>query len=343
MSEDGLFYSASDADSEGHEGTYFVYGHAEVADALEAAGFGPEETREILQALHITPEGNFEGKNIVRLEEAQQRPEWFGQVREVLRALREKREYPFIDRKVQTSWSAMAVRGLLELGKTEVRYTGYAIASLEALLAFLMPDGTLYHTALIHGTPKIEAFLEDYAWLGTALVKAYETTLEEKYLLLARKLADTALERFHDSGRWYFSRGEFTTDADPTDSSYPGSIGVMTDLLLSLGILVEGRYRDLAFRTLEYHSAKLAKTPVHFPYLFNQAVRYLYEDRLVKAEVVTLREAAGQLDAIPYPYLRRRASTEAEGFMLCGTQSCFAQTGDPRILEKLLQNSIASI
>ena len=341
MQEDGLFYSAGDADSEGHEGTYFVYDYAEAGEAIEAAGFSRKETETILKTLHITPFGNFEGKNIVWLEHPADRPEWFEPVREALRSLRRKRAYPFIDKKVQTSWSAMMIRGLLELGKSDSAYTAEAVRSLEALLAFLMPEGKLYHTALIRSEPSIGAFLEDYAYLGTALVKAYEATFEERYLLLAQTLAETALGTFYDNGRWYFSRGEFTTDADPTDSSYPGSVGVMVDLLLSLGTLVQERYRRHAFRTLEYYSKKLAKTPIYFPCLFNQAMRYLYEDRVVKADDGKLKENIAVLSRIDYPYLHLKADTAETGFMLCGIQSCFAQTDDPAVLSALVQKSIS--
>jgi uncharacterized protein YyaL (SSP411 family) len=324
MQKESLFYSASDADSEGHEGTYFAYTYDEVYEALKAAGFEEKETEAIMQTLHITQAGNFEGKNIVWLENPLERPEWFEKVREVLRKLRQKREYPFIDRKIQTSWNAMMIRGLFELGKSDSTYTDEAVRALEALTNFLMPKGELYHTALIHSTPKIGAFLEDYAYLGTAFVKAYEATLDDAYLVQAQQMANHALETLYDNGRWYFSRGEFVTDADPTDSSYPGSVGVMVDLLLSLGILLEEKYRRFAFKTLEYYSAKLAKTPIYFPYLLNQAVRYLFEDLIVKADANKLLEAGDALSRVTYPFVHVKA-TEDEAYMLCGVQSCFAQ------------------
>ncbi len=343
MHKDHLFYSASDADSEGAEGTYFVYDYAEAAEAIEAAGFSHTETEAILATLHITPFGNFEGKNIVWLDDPKERPQWFDRVRAVLRGLRHRRAYPFIDRKIQVSWNAMMIRGLFELGKTDARYTAEAVASLDALLAFLMPEGKLYHTALIHSAPKIDAFLEDYAYLGTALVQAYEQTLEDRYLVLAQRMAEEALSNFFDKGRWYFSRGEFTTDADATDSSYPGSVGVVTDLLLSLGVLLDDKYRRFAFMTLEYHSAKLARTPIYFPYLFNQAMRYLYEDRVVKAGTRRLNEAKETIDALAYPYLHRKIDESGDGFMLCGTQTCFAHTQTPESLQAALEKTLVSI
>ena len=327
MCEAHLFYSASDADSEGEEGRYFLFEYPTVYFALQGAGYDAPMCDTICKTLHITPEGNFEGRNIVWLETPDKRPEWFDDVVILLKTLRREREYPFIDRKVQTSWNAMMLRALFTLGADHPGYTAVALETLEALKGFLMPEGTLYHTALIHSIPKVEAFLEDYAYLGTALVKAYEATFDDTHLLLAQQLANNALERFYDNGRWYFSRGEFTTEADLSDGTYPGSVGVMVDLLLSLGILVDEKYRRFAFKTLEYYSAKLAKTPIYFPYLFGQAVRYLFEDMLIKAPGVRLREHAGVLAALTYPYTHLKADT-ASGFMLCGVQSCFAQSDD---------------
>lgn len=324
MQENGLFYSASDADSEGGEGTYFVFEYASALEALTAHGFEREHAESILRTLHITPEGNFEGKNIPWLDTPEPRPEWFETVREIFVSLREQRTYPFIDKKIQTSWNAMMIRGLFELGDTQAGYTDKAVRSLQALTEFLMPEGKLYHTALIGSTPKIAAFLEDYAYLGTAFIKAYEATRDETYLMRAQQMANRALETFYDNGRWYFARNEFTIDADPTDSSYPGAVGVMVDLLLSLGILLEEKYRRFAFKTLEYYSAKLAKTPIYFPYLFTQAIRYLFEDLLVKANAEKLAAASDVLRAIRYPYVHIKA-TDDSAYMLCGVQSCFAR------------------
>ena len=340
MQEDGLFYSASDADSEGGEGTYFIVAYDAALAALTEHGFGADDAEAILQTLHVTPGGNFEGENILWLEAPADRPAWFEAAREAFTSLRKMREYPFIDRKIQTSWNAMMIRGLFELGKSNPAYTAKATEALEALTAFLMPGETLYHTALIRGTPKIEAFLEDYAYLGTAFVKAYEATLDESYLLRAQRLANRALETLFDKGRWYFSRGEFTTDADPTDSSYSGSVGVMVDLLLSLGILVEEKYRRFAFTTLEYYSARLAKTPIYFPYLFNQAVRYLFEDLVVKANPELLVSASGALAKITYPYLHVKASSD-DAYMLCGVQSCFAQIDTPEAIATTIREKFS--
>ncbi len=68
MSEDSLLYSASDADSEGEEGTYFIYTYDEIYDILEQNNY--EDIESILQQMDVTKTGNFEGKNIIRFEMA---------------------------------------------------------------------------------------------------------------------------------------------------------------------------------------------------------------------------------------------------------------------------------
>ncbi|WP_345971119.1 thioredoxin domain-containing protein [Sulfurimonas sp. HSL1-6] len=328
MQEDGLFYSAIDADTEGAQGIYYTFEYDTAKTALLEHGFSADDTETILATLHVTPEGNFMSRNIVWLESPGDRPEWFDAVREVFLSLRQAREYPFIDKKVQTSWSAMMIRGLFELGKSDSSYTQKAVDALEALMDFVMPQGALFHSGLIHSTPKVGAFLEDYAYLGTAFIKAYEATYDNVWLMQAQRMADFALEEFYENGRWYLSRGAFTTEADPADALYPGSIGVIVDLLLSLGMLQDDSYRQFAFTTLQFYSANLVKAPISYPHLFNQAIRYRFEDLLVKANADKLAMAAPSLAEVTYPYVRVKA-THNKNYMLCGTQSCFAQLKTP--------------
>ena len=337
MMENDLFYSASDADSEGEEGKYFVYSYDEIREALTASGLGGDDAKRAAMRLGASKGGNFEGQNILRFADTQREP-WFDALRPHLAGLRQQRPYPFIDRKVQTSWNAMMIKALFEVGRCEPSFTEQAIRSLDALLAKMAPGGRLFHSALIDREPKVDAFLEDYAYLGTALVAAYEATFEERYLIMAQQQANLALERYYDRGRWFFSKGEFLTEADASDSSYPGAVGVMVDLLLSLGALLEEKYRRFAFKSIEYYSAKLAKTPIYYPYLFNQALRHFREERIVKASAQKLR--ALPRDAITYPFLLLKAEPGVEAYLVCGTESCFATTDSAEELDALLKRSL---
>ena len=337
MSDNSLFYSASDADSEGEEGTYFIFTYEEVIQALKASGCSDDEAVRRAMRLSVSRGGNFEGRNILRFAGTEYEP-WFEEVKPHLAALRRQRQYPFIDRKVQTSWNAMMIKSLFELGRFDGTYAEQATRSLDALLTKMQPDGSLCHSALIDKEPKVAAFLEDHAYLGTALVAAYEATHNERYLVMAQQQANTALETYYDKGRWLFSTGEFVTEADASDSSYPGAVGVIVDLLLSLGSLVEEKYRRFAFKTIEYYSFKLAKTPIYFPYLFNQALRYAKEDRIVKAAPERL--SSQLLSKVEYPFVLTRGDTTSEGFMVCGIHSCFAATEIPEKLPELIAASL---
>ena len=338
MAEDNLFYSASDADTEGEEGKYFVYDHTEVVTLLSDSNYSDEQIKTINSALSITPDGNFEGHTVLQLT-VDQRPEWFSDVMRLLHTLRQNRLYPFIDKKVQVSWNAMMISALFTLADIDQSYLTKATDHLDALLKTMFIDGKLYHSTLIHTEPKVAAYLEEYAYLGRALVKAYESTFNDHYLLLAQQLANTALMNFYEEGRWYFSKGEFVTEADIGDSSYPGSVGVIVDLRLSLGSLVDAKYRHFAFKTLEYYSVKLSKTPIYFPYLLDQAYRYIKEDRIVKGKKEKLSAGVAQLATITYPFTKRYATNESDDFLICGLNSCFANAKDAQEINGLIQSS----
>ena len=337
MSEDALFYSASDADSEGEEGSYFVYSYEEVYEALANNGF--EDVEKILASLSVTHHGNFEGKNIIRFKDESAIPQ-FEAIKMILQDLRKDREYPFIDKKIQTSWSSMMLRSLFLLGAHDAKYIKRAQNSLDALLQTMYLDGVLYHTTLIHKTPKIEAFLEDYAFLASALLAGYKVTQNEEYLIMAQRFANTALEKFYNKGEWLFSVGEFETRAEIFDNTYTSSVSVMCEVLLSLSSLLDDeKYSHFAFKTMEYNSYDLARRPVHYPFMLIQTLRYLKGDRIIKAEANKLTENLAPLSKLSYPFVLYKADMSND-FMVCGEKSCFANTSDVENLERLIQDSI---
>ena len=338
MQEDHLFYSASDADSDDGEGTYFTYAKEEIVDALEKNSYAESEITVILKLLHVSDSGNFEGRNIIRFEEPV-KPDWFADVMKILSEIRSKRKYPFIDKKVQTSWNAMMIKSLFTLGEIDKKYTEIAKKHLDSLLKSMYIGGELYHSTLIHKTPKVKAFLEDYAFMGVALISAYEATGDEFYLISAQRFANKALEEFYDKGRWFFSTGEFTTEAEISDNTYPSTVSVMIDLLLSLGSLVESKYAHFAFKTLEYNSYNLGRKPIYSPYMLNQMLRYLKGDRIVKSSTRNLQKFSKEIANIKYPYILKHASSN-DDFLICGADSCFANTNNSDQLDEMVDQSI---
>ena len=336
MNEDELFYSASDADSEGEEGTYFIYSYDEVYKVLADNGY--ENIEVILEKLSVSKNGNFEGKNIIRFE-SDEAIDGFEDIKFLLRGIRASREYPFIDKKIQTSWSGMMIKALFNLAKVDKSYKNRAIKSLDALLKTMYIDGKLYHTTLIHKTPKVEAFLEDYAYLSQALIEAFNSTQDELYLIRAQHFANLALEKFYDKGAWRFSVGEFETKAEISDNTYTSSVAIMVDVLLSLGTLLEDeKYSHFAFKTLEYNSYELGRRPVIYPYMLREMLRYLKGDRVVKSNQKNLEQNALQLASLEYPFIQKKVSDD-ENYMVCGAKSCFGATQNLNEINDIIKKS----
>ncbi|MDY0116968.1 MAG: thioredoxin domain-containing protein [Sulfurimonadaceae bacterium] len=335
MSEENLFYSASDADTEGIEGEYFVYTYAEVYEALANAGY--EDIEIMLDELSVTHHGNFEGKNIIRFEDLHPLP-YFADVKKILAKIRTQRTYPFRDKKIQTSWSSMMIESLFFLGSIDANYKQKAINALEALMAKLYVDGVLYHTALVDKKPKVEAFLEDYAFLISALLSAYKATQEDLYLIQAQRLTNKALEDFYNNSAWNFSINEFVTKAEATDSTYTSSVSVMVGNLLTLGALLEDeKYTHFAFKTLEYNSYELGRRPIYYPHMLQQMLRYLKKDFIIKSSKEQLHINSTKLASLSYPFVLHKNNDE-DGFLVCSTTSCFSFTEDIDTLEDIINS-----
>ena len=336
MSEDDLMYSASDADSDGEEGTYYIYAYDEVYKALSDNGY--KDIQNILDSLSVTKEGNFEGKNIVRFQDTQE-PKDFADIKLLLKSLRTSKKYPFCDKKIQTSWSAMMIRSLFKLGAVEEKYKKRAIKTLDTLIGTMYIDGRLYHSTLIHKKPKIEAFLEDYAFMSQALIEAFNSTQDEVYLVRAQHFANTALERFYDKGVWKFSIGDVQTKAEISDNTYTSSISVMLDVLISLSTLIEdAKYAHFAFKTLEYNSYELARRPVIYPSMLNVMLRYLKGDRIIKSDLSNLISNAFELASLKYPYIQKKAAKNYD-YMVCSDKSCFANTQNINKIDDIISNT----
>ena len=260
MYEKGLFYTASDADSLDEngkiaEGAYFVYDFEELQYGL-AEVFGAKRTIEIMSILGVNRSGNFEGKNILRNESL---VPLSSELKSILKMIRSSKNYPFVDKKCIVSWNAMMIKSLFLLSKYEPKYLKTAVASLEVLSEQAFVDDILYHSFLIGGkNPVIEGFLEDFAYLADTLLFAYQTTLHEKYIDLCIKICHQAAQKFIHEGKWSFSVGEFETDGDIFDSSYPSSVAMMCRVFYIIGIMKEPILLDIAIKTIEYYSAFIA-------------------------------------------------------------------------------------
>ena len=339
MSKDKLFYASSDADTEGEEGKYYVYTYDKALKSFEKADIPTEAHKKLAKALHITKEGNYKGKNIIRIDNPTSIDiAYYSEAIEALSKRRkEKRVYPFIDKKVIVSWNAMMITSLFKASRIDSKYSKIAIKSLDKLLSTMYINSQLFHSTLLGKEPKIEAFLEDYAYLSEALIEAYQSTLDEVYLITATQLINAAIEKYYEHGKWKFARGEFETDADIYDSSYPSSVSTMLYTLYSLSSLVDIVYKKFVFKTLEVHSYDVMRQPISTPKMTQMVIRYLKDDIIIKAKEKKLKLHISEIDTLSYPFSLIKSDTSEE-YMLCNSSSCFLNTADFDEVKKTIQN-----
>jgi len=209
----------------------------------------------------------------------------YPEVIKLLQEIRETKAYPFIDKKIITSWNAMMISTLFKAGTADEKYKEIAIDSLEKLLDELYINRTLYHSKIEGKTAKNEAYLEDYAYLGEALITAYQVTLDESYLTMATTFANTIIEQFYKYGKWNFSNGEFEIEENIYDTTYPSSLSTALSLLMSVSSFVDDTYKKFIFNTLEINSYNLMRQPLSSPKLTQVAIRYLKDDIIFKTNL----------------------------------------------------------
>jgi uncharacterized protein YyaL (SSP411 family) len=197
---EGGFHSALDADSEGVEGRFYVWGMDELDTVLG------DDAEVALRWLGASHEGNFEGENILESRGAEPAPEVRERIRARLLAARSRRVRPGLDDKRLTAWNALVISALAEAGAVLERDDYLAAARRAA--AFLLEtmrdeDGRLLRTYNA-GEAKLNAYLEDHAFLLEALITLYEATFEPRWFAAARATADTMIERFADPERGGF-------------------------------------------------------------------------------------------------------------------------------------------
>ncbi|WP_321778529.1 hypothetical protein [Sulfurimonas sp.] len=233
----------------------------------------------------------------------------------------------------------MMIKALFILGDIDTKYKQRAILYTDALLKTMYIDGKLYHTTLIHKQVKIEAFLEDYAFLAQALISGYNATGDELYLIQAQRFANIALERFFRKGSWNFSDGEFQTKADIADNTYTSSVSIMVDVLNSLAILLEDeKYSHFAFLTLEYNSHELGRRPIIYPCMLKEMLRHLKGDRIIKSNAYNLSNNALELSKLQYPFIHKKVTKNTD-YLVCGDTSCFANTDKIIVIDDIIKNS----
>ena len=265
---EGGFYSSQDADSEGHEGLYYVWTAAEIEKAL-----GAEDARLFEQVYGVTPEGNFEGRNILTgPREVAGSATKLDPMRVRLLALRAQRVPPARDEKVLVGWNALTISALAKAARVleEPRYTAAAEKAADFILTQMRRDGELLHASRAGRTGE-SAFLDDYALLANALLDLYETTLDPRRLDAANELAQRMLKEFGDEkagGLFLTSKAhtELLARTKPAfDGQEPAPNAAAARVLWRLGrVLDRADYMREAERILQAFAPAMQQMPRGF-------------------------------------------------------------------------------
>jgi uncharacterized protein YyaL (SSP411 family) len=282
---EGGFYSSLDADSEGHEGKFYVWSEEELDSLLGA------DARAFKTYYGVVRGGNFEGKSILYVpanrEVAARRAgvdvDVLDQIltrgRRILLETRARRAWPARDEKILASWNGLMLRGVATAARVFERDDFRKLTLRNAsFLAREMVRGGRVMRSHKEGVTRIAGFLEDQASVALGFLAVYELTFDEKWVKLARQISDEMINWFWDDqvGAFFDTARDaeqlITRPRDVTDNAMPSGTSLAVDLLLNLAELQqEPDYRRRAVFTLESLAEPMLKFPTAFGHLLGCA------------------------------------------------------------------------
>src|SRR3989454_1604976 len=256
----GPLWSATDADSEGEEGTFFVWTAAELQEVL-----GSDDGTRAAQLFQVTDEGNFEGKNVLALARVPDAEDlaFLERIRPRLYAARARRPPPLTDTKILTAWNGLMISAFARAGLAFARedYLERSARAADALLRMHESGGVLRRTGRHPG------MLEDHAFFAAGLVDLFEATGEGRWLAAARSLHDALAQRFaHPDGGFFRTPAEhealLAREKPGNDGAEPTGNSVAALTLLRLEALTGGAgWREQAGKLLRSFGSLLAGAP----------------------------------------------------------------------------------
>jgi len=280
QSPEGGYYSSLDADSEGHEGKFYVWDVAEVQALLTHEEY---EVASLVYGLDRPP--NFEGEawHLVvahPLEEAERILETAGgplmpildSARAKLRAARDKRVRPGRDEKILVSWNALMVAGMARAARAfdKPEWLGSARRALAFIRATMWQSGRLLATYK-DGRAHLDAYLDDHAYLLAALLEVLQAEFRVEDLEWARALGETLMERFHDreAGGFFFTAHDheklIQRPKPGPDNATPSGNAVAAWALHRLAFLTgETRFSEAAAGTVALFWPQVSRQPAGF-------------------------------------------------------------------------------
>jgi uncharacterized protein YyaL (SSP411 family) len=261
----GGFYSATDADSEGEEGKFFVWSLAEVEKLLGA------DAARFARHYDITAGGNFEGHNIPHvLHPDEDEHAALARARQILYDVRARRPPPLLDDKILAAWNGLGISAMAVGGRIlqQPKYVEAARRAADFVLTQMKPGDRIVRSWK-SGTPTTVGFLEDQAFVVQGLLDLYESTFEDRWLRAALGIATAQEIHFADpdSGGWFMTAADGETliarEKPQYDGAEPSGTSVAWMNALRLATFTDDpRWRTIAERAHGSVAAVLANNPL---------------------------------------------------------------------------------
>ena len=267
-SPEGGFYSSLDADSEGEEGTFYLWSESELRELLG------RDADPLIAYWGVTAGGNFEGRNILNVQDgATVAADTLMRARKTLYAARATRIGPARDEKILASWNGLMLRAVADAARVfdEPGFASLALRNGEFLFRAMVRDGACPSIAQGWRESHRGGFLEDHAALGLGAIALYELTFDRVWLERARALADATVRWFWDDavGAFFDTATDheelLTRPRDLTDNATPSGTSLAIELLLRLGdVLGDADMLRRANAVLETVAEPMARYPLAF-------------------------------------------------------------------------------
>ena len=317
--KDDLYYSASDADTDHEEGAYFIF------------------TQKDLKGSGIEYIENFEDKMHLNIYE-NQRPKNFQRMRKTLLKVRSTREYPFIDKKINTAWNSLMIEALYSASIIDEKYKKKADKTLKALSDVMFKNYDLYHQTIIGMTVKQKGLLEDYSFFIGALIAGYEVDYDKDKLDFAEYLLNNANAKFYKKGVWYLSDDKLDIKAGLIDKYYASPLSKMLQNIINIASLkASSHYEEVALATLESQVDVLKFKQSDVPALAKAYLMQNLKVTILKSKKQNLLKYKKDIKKIHYPYVLTKEEKYDE-YLACTIKLCYSKNKNFKTVIKAINS-----
>ncbi len=342
--EQGGFYSAQDADSDGVEGKYYVFDKDEILNVL-----GQKKGEKFCSRFDITKNGNFEGKNIPNLLKVD-----FNKIEDntlddclpLLYKYRKSRNNLHLDDKILTSWNALMISAFCLMYKTfgDEKHLQVAQKACQFIDDNITENKNTLFVSYRNGSKSGKGFIDDYAFYIFALINMYEATLEKSYLKKAFVLTEKAIKNFYDienCGFYLYGNENEQLIVKPKetyDGAIPSGNSVMCYNLLKLSSLSpQELFVEVAEQQLAFMAGQAEKYPAGFCFYLLSVLMYLYPPKkivCVLAEksdfklIISKKRDNINLTILENQTEEYRIYDEKTTYFVCDNKTCYPPTNN---------------